>query len=115
MKKKKLLIIIGGLVVILIIVANVLTSGKKGITVSAENAKTEDIVEEVSASGYIQPQNRVNITSEVTAEIIALPVKEGQSVNKGDLLVVLDTVQLQKDLEQTKYALDEIEARTAAA
>ena len=82
---------------------------------SAENAKTEDIVEEVSASGYIQPQNRVNITSEVTAEIIALPVKEGQSVNKGDLLVVLDTVQLQKDLEQTKYALDEIEARTAAA
>ncbi len=115
MKKKKLLIIIGGLVVILIIVANVLTSGKKGITVSADNAKLEDIVEEVSASGYIQPQNRVNITSEVTAEIITLPVKEGQAVNKGDLLVVLDTVQLQKDLEQTKYSLDEIEARTSAA
>ena len=32
MKKKKLLIIIGGLVVILIIVANVLTSGKKSIS-----------------------------------------------------------------------------------
>lgn len=114
-KKKKLLIIIGGLVVVLIVVANILSSGKKGITVNAEDAKLQDIVEEVSASGYIQPQTRVNITSEVTAEIIYLPVKEGQAVNRGELLVILDTVQLQKDLEQAKFSLDEIEARTSAA
>jgi HlyD family secretion protein len=114
-KKKKLLFIIGGLAVILIVVANILSGGKKGMPVNAEHAKLQEIVEEVSASGYIQPQTRVNITSEVTAEIIYLPVKEGQSVSRGDILVVLDTVQLQKDLEQTRFSLDEIQARTEAA
>jgi HlyD family secretion protein len=46
-----------------------------------------NITELVVANGRIQPVVQVKINPEVSGEIIALPVKEGQSVKKGDLLV----------------------------
>jgi HlyD family secretion protein len=39
------------------------------------------------ANGRIQPVLQVKISAEVSGEIIALPVKEGQNVKQGDLLV----------------------------
>ncbi|WP_333810363.1 efflux RND transporter periplasmic adaptor subunit [Flavobacterium sp.] len=45
------------------------------------------IIETVSATGKIQPEIEVKLSSEVSGEIIALPIKEGQQVKKGDLLV----------------------------
>ena len=48
------------------------------------------IVETVSATGKIQPEIEVKISSEVSGEIIALNVKEGQVVKKGDLLVKIN-------------------------
>ena len=47
-------------------------------------------METVSATGKIQPEIEVKISSEVSGEIIALPVKEGQVVKKGDLLVKIN-------------------------
>lgn len=114
-KKKKLIIILIVIVAAVVILTNVLSSGKKVVKVYAEPVAIKDITEEVSASGWVQPKTRVNITAEVTAEIIALPVKEGQRVSRGQLLVQLDTVQLQKDLEQFRYSLDEMQARTEAS
>ncbi len=110
-RNKKLLIIAGAVVVVAFILANIFRSGESGTTVQAENVKMQDIVEEVSASGYVQPKTKVNITSEVTAEIIEVAVVDGQFVRKGNLLIKLDTVQLQKDFEQMKYSLEEMEAR----
>ena len=40
------------------------------------------IVETVSATGKIQPEVEVKISSEVSGEVIALNVKEGQQVKK---------------------------------
>jgi HlyD family secretion protein len=115
-KKKRKYIIIAGIILVLIIVIVNVTGNRKNTTeVNVEEVAVKDITEEVSASGWVQPKNRVNITSEVTAEIIAIPVKEGQRVNRGELLVLLDTVQLQKDMEQYSYSLHEMEARTEAA
>ncbi len=39
----------------------------------------------VSATGKIQPEVEVMLSSEVSGEIIELPIKEGQQVEKGDL------------------------------
>jgi len=83
--------------------------------VNTELVEVIDIIEEVSASGYVHPQTRVNITSEVTAEIIEIPVVDGQRIVKGELLVLLDTVQLQKDVDQYLYSLNEIESRMEGA
>jgi HlyD family secretion protein len=47
-------------------------------------------VETVSATGKIQPEIEVKIASMVSGEIITLPIKEGQVVKKGDLLVKIN-------------------------
>jgi HlyD family secretion protein len=117
MKKKKKKIIIGIVIVVALIavISNLTRNKSNAINVNAEKVTAGDITEEVSASGWVQPQDRVNVTSEVTAEIIAVPVKEGQTVRKGDLLVLLDTVQLHTDVQQSRYSLDEMVARTEAS
>ncbi|KAB1156216.1 efflux RND transporter periplasmic adaptor subunit [Flavobacterium luteum] len=95
MSKKSIYIIISLAVVV---VAVLLVLSKKGIIGNKEKeldievAKVNEItiVETVSATGKIQPEIEVKISSEVSGEIIALPVKEGQVVKKGDLLVKIN-------------------------
>ncbi|MBX3733322.1 MAG: efflux RND transporter periplasmic adaptor subunit [Verrucomicrobiae bacterium] len=57
------------------------------LTVQTEPVKRRDLTEIVTATGRIQPVLQVKISPEVAGEIIELPVKEGQAVKKGDLLV----------------------------
>src|SRR6478672_3288133 len=57
------------------------------ITVQTEKIARRDLTEIVVANGRIQPVTQVKISPEVSGEIIELPVKEGQQVKKGDLLV----------------------------
>ena len=57
------------------------------ITVQTEKVTRRNLTEIVVANGRIQPVLQVKISAEVSGEIIDLPVKEGQKVNKGDLLV----------------------------
>ena len=55
--------------------------------VQAESPAYRDIVERVSASGKVQPASEVKIQSDVSGQIVELPVKEGDHVRKGQLLV----------------------------
>jgi HlyD family secretion protein len=57
------------------------------IEIQTDRVARRDITEVVVANGKIQPVVQVVINPEVSGEIIALPVKEGQSVKKGDLLL----------------------------
>jgi HlyD family secretion protein len=57
------------------------------ITVQVEKVTRRNITELVVANGKIQPVVQVMINPEVSGEIIELPVKEGQLVKKGDLLL----------------------------
>jgi HlyD family secretion protein len=115
LKKKTWIIIGAALIVVIIVGMNIFTSGENATKVNTDNVLVQDITEEVSASGYVQPQTRVNIVSEVTAEIMDIPVVDGQIIQKGDLLVLLDMVQLQKDADQAQYSLNEMEARLSGA
>lgn len=115
-KSKKILLIVAGVVVVaVLVILNLTMSGTKGTEVHAETVAQRDVVETVSASGRIQPQTKVNITSEVNGEIIALPVKEGDTVKAGQLLIVLDTLRLRSDLDQAHFAVNEIAARVQGA
>lgn len=49
--------------------------------------KNSDIIERVSASGKVQPEVEVKLSPDVSGEIIALNVAEGDSVVKGQLLL----------------------------
>lgn len=57
------------------------------LSVKTETVERRDITEEVVSTGRIQPVTQVKISPEVSGEIIDLPVKEGQLVDAGDLLL----------------------------
>src|SRR5438309_6323541 len=57
------------------------------ITIQTEKVARANLTEIVVANGKIQPVVQVKISPEVSGEIIELPVKEGQHVNKGDLIL----------------------------
>lgn len=57
------------------------------ITVQTEKVARRTLTELVMANGRVQPVLYVKISPEVSGEIIELPVREGQPVKKGDLLV----------------------------
>jgi HlyD family secretion protein len=116
-KKKKRIVWIIIIVVIVVVLAGINLRGDKetATMVQADLALLDNISEIVTASGRVQPQTKVDITSEVSAEIVAIFVKEGDVVERGQPLLLLDTVQYQSDVAQAQYSLDEIMARADAA
>lgn len=74
-----------------------------------------DITEKVSATGKIQPEVEVKLSSEVSGEIIELPVVEGQAVEKGDLLVKINPDIYQSNLERVRASLQNMKANYAQA
>lgn len=113
--KKFIFISLGVVIVIAVLVVMNMGSNKAATMVQADLAYKDNISEVVSASGRIQPQTKVDITAEVSAQIMKIFVKEGDLVERGQMLLLLDTIQLQADVSQSRYSLDEINARAEAA
>jgi HlyD family secretion protein len=114
-KKKS---IIGLSVLAVIVVAVVILAGRKGnhrTVVQAEEASRRDIVATVAATGKIEPKTQVKISADVAAKIIYLGVKEGDWVEKGDLLVRLDQERYIAALEQAEANLRSVEANASLA
>lgn len=90
-KKSKKKIIAFSVIGLLVIAAGVvlfLGSKKEPIvSVQVEKVKRHTITQVVTATGKIQPEIQVQISPEVSGEIVVLPVKEGQKVKKGDVLM----------------------------
>jgi len=92
MKNNKILKILVPVVIILILFAII---GKKlgwvgkavTVKVAVENAEKRTIVETITANGKIQPEKEVKITPDVSGEIVELTVREGDRVEKGQLLL----------------------------
>lgn len=85
MKKLYWIFGIGTAILVLIIVMKV-TEGTKPIEVTLDKAQLRDVVEIVAATGKIQPETELKITSDVSGEITEMMVKEGESIKKGDLI-----------------------------
>lgn len=85
------------------------------ITVQTEKVARRNLTELVPANGRIQPVFYVKISPEVSAEIIELPVREGQFVKRGDLLVKLkpDVYQAQRNSSEASYK-GSLSSRTTA-
>jgi HlyD family secretion protein len=112
-KSKKKLIIFGslGLLVIIFIVIALVSGGKEEIImVQTEKVEKRDITQTVTATGQIDPEFKVLITPEVTGEIIDLPVKEGDRVKKGDLLIRIKGDQYKAQKERLEASLKSSEA-----
>ncbi|TGD58349.1 efflux RND transporter periplasmic adaptor subunit [Flavobacterium humi] len=95
--------------------AGVFGEKKKGTEVEIAKIEQRTIVETVSGTGKIQPEIEVKISSEVSGEIIALPVKEGQTVKKGDLLVRVNPELYTSGLNRSQAGLSNTKAGLSQA
>ena len=89
---RTLLIVIGVIVLLIAVMAGLNAAGvfgekDDGIVVETDTVEKRMITQTVTASGNIQPEIEVSISPDVPGEIIELPVKEGDRVDRGDLLV----------------------------
>ena len=87
--RRKWWIILAIVVVIGLVAAAVVKSKQavKPTMVTTEKAVVRTITHLVTATGKVQPEIEVAIAPEVSGEIIALPLKEGATVKKGDVII----------------------------
>lgn len=112
---KKFLLGLGTFVIVLLTVAVYRGGGRTLPQVSTDKVARRTIVERVSASGKIQPEVEVKITAEVNGQIIKLPVKEGDVVEKGDLLVQLNPDIYDAAVLRAEAALNSAKSNLASA
>lgn len=120
MKKKTIFIIAGiALVVIVLLIVGKKAGwfGKSGNYKKVEITEVQrlDVIEKVSATGKIQPEVEVKLSSEVSGEIIELPVVEGQQVQKGDLLVRVNPEIYLSNLERSRAGLQNVRSGLSQA
>ena len=112
-KSKKKLFIFGGLgLLVAILIAFAIFGGNKEeiVLVQVEKVQKRDITQIVTATGKINPEFKVIINPEVTGEIIELPVKEGDFVKKGDLLIRIKGDQYKAQMERMEANLKATQA-----
>ncbi len=85
------------------------------IQVQTEKVSRRDLTELVVANGRIEPVIQVNISPEVSGEIVELPVVEGQQVNKGDLLVRIKPQQYEASRDSARATYESALAGLATA
>ncbi|HNA56684.1 MAG TPA: biotin/lipoyl-binding protein, partial [Chitinophagales bacterium] len=112
--------IVGIIVVVLLVV--VLIGNNKGwfkqgggTPVTADKVEKRTVVETVTASGKIYPVSQVAIAAEISGEIVDLPVKEGDKVKEGDLLMRINPDLYESQVEQAQAALDNTKAQLSTA
>ena len=79
-------IILIGVVLIAAVISVKVMNGSQPTEVYVEKTQLRDIIETVSATGKVQPETELKISSDVSGEITEMLVKEGDQVKKGDLL-----------------------------
>lgn len=113
-KSKKKLWIIGGSLLVLIIAAIIISSLKDDVViVQTEKIGKRNLTQVVTATGKIQSETQVNISAEISGEIISLPFKEGETVKKNDLIVKIKQDAYAPELQQQNAAIKVAESNLA--
>src|SRR5712671_5163723 len=86
-RRKTIVFALIGIVLVALTVGAIVKKREVIISVQTEKVSRRNLTEIVVANGKIQPVLQVKISPEVSGEIIDLPVKEGQQVKKGDLIL----------------------------
>jgi HlyD family secretion protein len=115
--KKRLWIAVAIVVLIIALVTGKKLFGKDENLreVDVEAVVLRDLTQTVAATGKIQPEIEVMLSSEVSGEIIELPISEGDQVAKGDLLVRINPDLIQSALRQAEAGLQNAKAGLAQA
>jgi HlyD family secretion protein len=116
-KKWKILILLGLLIVIAGAIGASIKISKRGIVnVQTGRVVHADLTSLVTASGEVKPRNYINIgaNTQGAAPIVAIYVKEGDHVRKGQVLARLAAVQPAADLRAQEASLNAVMADSSA-
>jgi HlyD family secretion protein len=82
-----------------------------GKPVETYEAVRSDLIQSVVASGRIATPQRVSVGAVITGRVTRIPVKEGQSVKRGDVLIELDNEDEGAAVAQARGAVAQAEAK----
>ena len=113
-RKKKLFLLIGAAALIVITLVSMVAARKreKPIPITTDKAFRKAITQLVTATGKIQPEVEVKIAPEVSGEIIEIPVKEGQIVRRGQLVLKIKPDNYQAQVEAQQAGLNSARSAT---
>ena len=75
------------------------------IAVQVEKIRRQQVEQAVTAAGKIRPVFETEISSTISAQIMELRVSEGDEVQSGDVLVILDRARYEAAFERARSAL----------
>lgn len=112
MTKRNKVFVFGGIVVGItaLILVNVSYGRDRGMEVRFEGVARRSLVSTVTASGKIVPKRKVDVSADITGRIIRIPVKEGDLVRRGDLLISIDASQYEAMVARARATLSAAEA-----
>ncbi|HXY19392.1 MAG TPA: efflux RND transporter periplasmic adaptor subunit [Gemmatimonadales bacterium] len=112
----RVLLIIGGVIVLAGFVSlGVSKRHQPAVEVKLDKVVRRDLVSIVTASGKIEPEQSVDILSDIMGRIVYLPLQEGNFVQRGQILVKLDTATYAAAVEQAQAGVASARANVAQA
>ncbi len=113
-KQKKLLIFGVGLLALMVITGIAIARRAQGpVQVRAEVVQQRDLVATVTASGFIQPRRKVDISADISGRVTDLYVEEGQWVDQGDILLRIDPTSYEANVRRATASVAQARAQAA--
>ncbi|HNS13847.1 MAG TPA: efflux RND transporter periplasmic adaptor subunit [Syntrophorhabdaceae bacterium] len=116
-RRTKLYIALALLVVVAAAVIFTVYAGRKSDAVQykTEQVRRGDLVVIVTATGTLQPTNKVDVGSELSGTIKSVEVDYNSKVKTGQALARLDTTKLEATIAQSRAALESAKAKVQQA
>src|SRR5665213_129982 len=106
---------IAGLLVAAIVIATLAIHASTSTPVAVQPVVTQTLVDSVTASGIVNPQNTISVGTQVLNTIASMYVDFNSKVKKGQVLAKLDPSTLEDQLAQAQASLAQSQAQAAAA
>ncbi len=104
-----------GVIAAIVTASLVAVHARAGTAYQTAPVVRQDLSQTVTASGTVNPQNTVNVGTQVSGTISQIYVDFNSHVKKGQVLARIDSSQLQAQLAQAQAALAQAQAQAAAA
>jgi len=115
-RKAKTTIVVVVVAFILIIGGMGLKGGNRsGISVRVETVTERDLIATVTGNGWVRPRRSVDLQADIMGRITRLWVREGDSVQVGQVLLQIDPTEYEAAVSRAQAGVSESEARLAQA
>lgn len=116
MRGRRILAVAGAAVVLgAVLLASLRSTNGKGPAVELEKFGRRTVTARVKATGGINPRRKVEVQSKVIGEITSLPVREGDSVKAGQVVLEIEKQLYEAARDQARAALAQAEVNLERA